>query len=128
MLEADPADLELSDGAVGVRGTDRGLSVTEIAHTAWRNLVALPPELEAGLFPHFVYHPPFQFPKDEQRGNFSLTYSYSIAAVVVEVDIETGRVKLRRYALLDDCGNPINPLIVEGQLHGQISHQVGAAL
>lgn len=128
MLEADPADLELSGGRVGVRGTDRGVSVAEIAHTAWRNLAALPPGLEAGLFAHFVYHPPFQLPKDKQRGNFSLTYSYSVAAVVVEVDVETGRVKLRRIALVDDCGNAINPLIVEGQLHGQIGHQVGAAL
>jgi 2-furoyl-CoA dehydrogenase large subunit len=128
ILEADPADIELSDGKAVVKGSDRGVGITEIAHTAWRNLAALPPDVEAGLLSHFIYRPPFELAKDEQRGNFSLTYSYSVAAVVVEVDIETGKIKLRQIVLVDDCGNPINPLIVEGQLHGQIGHQVGAAL
>lgn len=128
LLEADPGDLELKNGKALVRGTDRGVTLAEIAHTAWRNLAGLPPDLEAGLFSHFVYRPPFGLPLEGERGNFSLTYSYSVAAVVVEVDIETGRVKLKRVALVDDCGNRINPLIVEGQLHGQIGHQTGAAL
>jgi 2-furoyl-CoA dehydrogenase large subunit len=127
-LKVDPGDLELEEGRVFVRGTRRGMSLAEVAHAAWRDLAALPPDLEAGLMSQFVYRPPFEPPKDGKRGNFSLTYSYSVAAVVVEVDIETGRIKLRRVAMVDDCGKRLNPLIVEGQLHGQIAHQLGAAI
>jgi 2-furoyl-CoA dehydrogenase large subunit len=104
------------------------MSLAEVAHAAWRNLAALPPDVEPALVAQFVYRPPFQPPTDGKRGNFSLTYSYSVTAALVEVDIETGRMQLRRVAMVDDCGKRLNPLIVEGQLHGQIGHQLGAAL
>jgi len=56
------------------------------------------------------------------------TFSGAVHVAVVEVDRETGRVRLRRYALVEDCGPVINPLIVEGQIHGAVAQGIGEAL
>lgn len=128
LLETAEADIDLVDGKAVVRGTDRGMTLQEIARTAWRDLARLPEDLEAGLYAHYVYRPKFDLPYSNKRGNFSFTYSYGISAVLVEVDRGTGQVKVRRMVTLDDLGRRINPLIVEGQIHGAIGHQLGAAL
>jgi 2-furoyl-CoA dehydrogenase large subunit len=60
--------------------------------------------------------------------NATLTYSYQAHACVVEVDPETGKVKILDYAVVDDCGVPINPGIVEGQVHGSAMNGIAAAL
>lgn len=128
LLEVASVDLELADGRVRVTGTDRSLSFQDIARVAWRDIELLPAGEEPGITGQCVYRTPFGLPKDEQRGNFSLTYSYAAALVAVEVDPEAGTVAVRRMGIIEDCGNKINPLIVEGQIHGQIAHQLGAAL
>lgn len=121
--------LELEDGRVFLKDApDRSVSLEDIARTAWVDLAKLPDDIEAGLFAHFVYRPDFKLPVDKQRGNFSLTYSYSVTGAVVEVDVETGKVKILRLVVVDDAGKRLNPLIVEGQIHGAIGHQLGAAL
>jgi len=89
---------------------------------------SLPDDLEAGLFAHYVYRPDFKLPRDNQTGNFSFTYSYAVTAMVVEVDIQTGKVKVLKVACVDDAGKRLSPLIVEGQVLGAIGHQLGAAL
>ncbi|MBI2303513.1 MAG: xanthine dehydrogenase family protein [Chloroflexi bacterium] len=127
-LESEPSRLELNEGKVIDKETGASLTLRDVAHLAWRDLANLPDDLEAGLYAHHIYRPPFHLPKNDQQGNFSLTYSYSVVAMVVEVDSETGKVKVKRMAYVDDCGTRINPLIVEGQIHGQIGHQLGAAL
>jgi 2-furoyl-CoA dehydrogenase large subunit len=127
--DVDIEELELEDGRVYLKKSkDQGVSLEDVARTAWLDLANLPDEIEAGLFGHYVYRPDFKLPVDEKRGNFSLTYSYAVTGAVVEVDVETGKIKILRLVCVDDAGKRLNPLIVEGQIHGAIGHQLGAAL
>jgi 2-furoyl-CoA dehydrogenase large subunit len=104
------------------------MTLREIAYVAWRDLVRLPEDLEAGLYAHYVYRPKFDMPEANKRGNFSFTYSYGITMALVEIDPGMGKLKVLRLVALDDFGRRLNPLIVEGQIHGAIGHQLGAAL
>ena len=83
-----------------------------MANVAWN----MPAGVEAGLEASMFYDPP----------NF--TYPFGSHVAVVEVDPETGRVDLKRYVALDDCGPQINPVIVEGQVHGGVVQGIGQAL
>ena len=118
-LEAAPEDLTLEDGRIAVRGAPgRGLALGEVAAiaTAPRPGYAAPggmdPGLEASGYVHVMQS----------------TYSSGAHAAVVEVDSETGTVRLLRYVAVDDCGTMINPMVVEGQVHGGIAHGIGNAL
>jgi aerobic carbon-monoxide dehydrogenase large subunit len=118
-LEAAPEDLMLEDGRITVRGTPgRGLTLGDVAAiaTAPRPGYALPggmdPGLEASGYVHVLQS----------------TYSNGAHAAVVEVDPETGAVRILRYVAVDDCGTMINPMVVEGQIHGGIAHGIGNAL
>jgi 2-furoyl-CoA dehydrogenase large subunit len=76
-----------------------------------------------------VYTPPFQVPDPEAKtGNLTLTYASQVHTCVVEIDEESGELKILDYAALDDCGRRINPKIVEGQVHGAAMLGIGAAL
>ena len=132
MLEASPADLEAADGRIFVRGTpDRCVTHDEVAHEVYRNphgpnMEGIEPALEAQR--HFkidnVYHQP------EKQGRFSAYPSWpnGVAAVVVEVDEETGYVKVLRYCMVHDAGLIVNPLLAEANLHGGVAQGLGAAL
>jgi len=115
-LEAHPADLELRDGAVRVRGVvDRALTLREVARAA-----AVPRALAAGLEPGLEalhYH------RQE-----SMTYGHGLHLAVVEVDEDTGAVGILRYAVVYDVGRAVNPMLVEGQLVGGLAQGLGAAL
>ncbi|MEM4417740.1 MAG: molybdopterin cofactor-binding domain-containing protein, partial [Nitrososphaerota archaeon] len=101
----------------------------EVANVAWSNLRLLPKGFEPGLFAHAVYAPDFTYPDPaEKRGNLTLTYSYQVHAAVVQVDRETGEVKVLDYAIVDDCGRQINPTIVKGQVIGSAFNAWAAAL
>jgi CO/xanthine dehydrogenase Mo-binding subunit len=101
----------------------------EVANIAWSNLRLLPESFEPGLFAHVVYAPKFTYPDPvEKKANLTLTYSYQVHAAVVEVDPETGTVKVLDYAIVDDCGRQINPLIVKGQVIGSAFNAWAAAL
>jgi 2-furoyl-CoA dehydrogenase large subunit len=128
LLQVDETSLSLEAGIL--RAQDgRTLTLAELAHVAHLDLASLPAGATPGLEARYVYHPlSLGHPTDGTSGNFSVTYAYGAAAIEVCVDIETGRVKLERIVCLHDCGVQINPLIVEGQIHGAIAHQVGAAL
>ena len=118
-LEAAPEDLTLEDGRVTVRGTPgRGLALGDIAAiaTAPRPGYALPGAMDPGLEASGYVHVP------------QSTYSNGAHAAVVEVEVETGTVRILRYVAVDDCGVMINPLVVEGQIHGGIAHGIGNAL
>ena len=118
-LEAAPEDLTLEDGRIAVRGTPgRGLALGEVAAiaTAPRPGYALPGGMDPGLEASGYVHVP------------QSTYSSGAHAAVVEVDAETGTVHILRYAAVDDCGTMINPMVVEGQVHGGIAHGIGNAL
>ncbi len=116
LTESNPQDIVLEDGKYCVRGApESGLTLADIAQVAHVG-VDLPAETEPGLAESHFFEPP----------NF--TYPFGTHIAVVEVDAETGDVALQRYIAVDDCGNIINPLIVEGQVHGGIAQGVGQAL
>jgi carbon-monoxide dehydrogenase large subunit len=115
-LEVAEADLDYEAGRFSVKGSpDRGTTVKDLAFAAWA-AHNLPDGMEPGLEATYVYDPP----------NFSWPAGCHIA--VVEVDTETGAVDLARYVAVDDVGNVINPLIVDGQVHGGIVQGVAQAL
>ena len=116
LLEAAVDDMDYADGKFFVKGSpDRFKTIQDIsllANVAWN----LPQGMEAGLEASSFYDPP----------NF--TYPFGAHVAVVEVDPATGRVQLQRYVAVDDCGPQINPMIVEGQVHGGVVQGVGQAL
>ncbi|HZU04555.1 MAG TPA: xanthine dehydrogenase family protein molybdopterin-binding subunit [Chloroflexota bacterium] len=119
LLEAAPADLELVEGRIFVRGApERSLPLGEVARvlTAPPPAYLFPPDLEPGLEATTYYHP---------EGN---VYSYGTHAAVVEVDVETGVVQVLRYVVAHDCGVVVNPLVAEGQIHGGVVQGIGMAL
>ena len=117
-LEAAVEDLVLEEGRFGVRGAPgRGLTLAEVATIAStpRPGYAMPAGMDPGL---------------EATAYVSVaqsTYSSGAHAAVVEVDPETGLITVLRYVAVDDCGTVINPMIVEGQVHGGIAHGIGNA-
>jgi carbon-monoxide dehydrogenase large subunit len=115
-LEAAPEDIELSGEKFSVRGSpDRGLTLAEIAGQAYI-IDDMPPGFEPGLEATAFYDPEnFVFP-------------FGAHACVVDVDAETGKVKVVRYVAVDDCGPAINPKLIDGQVHGGITHAIGQAL
>lgn len=116
MMEVAEEDLELSGGAFAVRGTpERSLSLPEVAFAAF-TAHDLPEGMEPNLEGTSHFDPP----------NF--TFPFGTHVCVVEVDGETGSVLLQRYVAVDDCGNQVNPMIVEGQIHGGIVQGAAQAL
>jgi aerobic carbon-monoxide dehydrogenase large subunit len=117
-LEASPADVELGGGRAWVRGSsDRGVALAEVARLAYAPpLGGLPGGLAPGLDATVSFDPP------------GPTFSGAVHVAVVEIDAETGRVALKRYALVEDCGPVINPMIVDGQIHGAVAQGIGEAL
>ena len=118
-LEAAPGDLTFDNGRIAVRGAPgRGLGLGDVAAiaTAPRPGYALPGAMDPGLEASGYVHVP------------QSTYSNGAHAAVVEVDADTGTVRILRYVAVDDCGTMINPLVVEGQIHGGIAHGIGNAL
>jgi len=116
MLEVDPADLEWEPGRWFVRGDpDTGRAIADIALAAHSSL-ELPAGVEGQLSATCVYNPP------------NLTYPCGAYICVVDVDPGTGKVSVRRFIAVDDCGVRINPMIVEGQVHGGLADGIGMAL
>ena len=116
VLEAHPADLELRDGAVHVRGVaDRALPLREIARAA-----SVSRALAAGLTPGLEA---LEYDAQEK-----MTYGHGLHLAVVEVDVETGARGSLRYAIAYDVGRAINPMLVEGQIVGGLAQGLGAAL
>ena len=117
LLEAAPDDLDVADGTVSVKGAPgRAIAIAEIARVALLETQRLPPETEPGLDATRFYDP--------IRG----TFAAGAQAAIVEVDPATGVIMLRRYVCVEDVGRVINPLIVEGQIHGAIAQGLGGAL
>lgn len=114
-LEVADEDLVETGGRFTVRGTDRSMTVAEAAFQAW-TAHNLPDGMEPMIEETAVYDPP----------NFSWPGGCHVA--VVEVDVETGDTRLVRYLAVDEVGNVINPLIVDGQVHGGIAQGVAQAL
>ena len=114
-LEVAGEDLEYAGGAYTVKGTDRSVSFGDVSLTAYVPH-DYPEGLEPGLEENAFYDP----------ANF--TFPFGTHVCVVEVDPETGKVKINKYVAVDDVGNLINPMIVEGQIHGGVAQGIGQAL
>jgi carbon-monoxide dehydrogenase large subunit len=118
ILECAQADLELREGGVGIVGVP-GATVTlaRVARAAmpgWNN--ERPPGVDAGLEETSYWQPP------------TVTWSYAVHVAIVEVDRETGRVRIENYAVAHDCGNVVNPMLVEGQIMGGAAQGLGGIL
>jgi carbon-monoxide dehydrogenase large subunit len=116
LLEAAAADIAVADGRVLVAGTDRSLSFRELARAVYAEMGRLPREAREELEVSRVYDPYFG------------TTSSATHITALEIDRETGRVTILRYLVAEDCGRLINPMIVEGQVHGAVVQGIGAAL
>jgi carbon-monoxide dehydrogenase large subunit len=114
LLEAAEDDLEWTTGKFSVKGSpDQSKTIQEIAFAAYTNH---PAGLEAGLEAVDYYDPP------------NLTFPFGSYICVVDIDRGTGQVHIRRFVAVDDCGNIINPMIVEGQIHGGLTMGLAPAL
>ncbi len=115
-LEANPDDVEFLEGRLEVRGVpDAGLTMPEVAKIAYL-AHSLPEGEQPTLEALHIFDPP------------GLEWGYGVHIGVMDVDIETGVVKWVRYVIVDDCGEVINPLIVEGQVHGGTAQGIGGAM
>jgi len=115
-LEVGEQDLDWGDGKFQVRGVpEKTKTIPEVAFSAW-TAHSLPEGVEPGLEATAVYDPP----------NF--TYPSGAHVCAVEIDAETGRTTVLKYVAVDDCGNVINPTIVEGQVHGGVAQGIAEAL
>jgi carbon-monoxide dehydrogenase large subunit len=115
LLEASVDDIEFKAGRFGVKGTDQGLAMAEIALATFA-AHNLPDGIEPTLDSDATYDPvAFSFP-------------HGTHLCAVEIDTETGGLKMRKYACVDDIGNIINPLIVAGQVHGGLVQGIAQAL
>jgi len=117
LLEAPPDEIELAGGNAFVRGVPgRSMTLGALARTANPLRFTMPKEWEGpGLEAVRYFTPP--------QG----TFSNGVHACVVEVDIETGQLTVERYAVVHDCGRVINPMILEGQIHGGVAQGLGGA-
>ena len=115
LLEAAEEDLEFAGGQWTVKGTDRSVGFADVALTAY-----VPHNYPEGL------EPGLDFTSFYDPANFTFPFGAHIA--IVEVCGETGKVSLKRFIAVDDVGNVVNPQIVDGQIHGGVTHGVGQAL
>ena len=133
-LKAQEEELEFGVGAQGpqvsVKNTDKAINYWRLANLVNLNNAELPQSFEdITLNCRYVYKAPFEVPDVKRKyGNLTLTYAAQLHAAVLEVNSETFQPKILAYACVDDCGRAINPLIVEGQVHGGTAHGIGGAL
>jgi len=117
LLEAAEQDIEVKDNAFNVRGTPgKKVSWSDVGLTSFQPL-RLPPELQAGTLEERLFH---------ESPNFS--YPSGAYACVVEINRKTGKVKIQKMVVVDDCGTVINPLLAEGQVHGGVAQGIAQAL
>ena len=115
MLEAAEADMEFADGTFTVAGTDRSVGFVEVAQTAFKPN-RLPPDIEIGLYETATWSPN------------APNIPNSAHVCEVEIDPDTGTIEIVRYTSVHDVGVELNPLLVDGQVHGGIAQGLGQAL
>jgi aerobic carbon-monoxide dehydrogenase large subunit len=115
LLEASADDIVLEGDVARVTGTDRAVSVQVLARAAYHQVHRFKGEITPGIAESATYDPPG-------------TFSNACHAAMVEVDIETGRVTIEKFLVAEDAGRLINPLIVDGQIHGGVAQGIANAL
>jgi len=117
MLEAAPADLRFGDGRVAIDGAPwRSVTMADIADAAYHQAIKLPEGAEPGLEALAAFDPP------------AMAWPYGVNLAAVEVDTKLGEVKFLDYVMVHDSGTVLNPMIVEGQIHGGVAQGIGQAL
>ncbi|MBV9086721.1 MAG: molybdopterin-dependent oxidoreductase, partial [Acidobacteriaceae bacterium] len=133
-LSCKQEEVELGVGKQGpevrVRGTEKSIPFMGLANIVNVNSAVLPEEMyDITLNCRYCWRAPFKLPDVQRKyGNLTLTYSSQLHIAVVEIDPDTYDPKVVDYVAIDDCGTVINPMIVEGQVHGATAHGIGAAL
>jgi aerobic carbon-monoxide dehydrogenase large subunit len=115
LLEASADDIVLENGVAKVAGTDRSLPIESLARAAYHQLHRFKGEIEPGIAENATYDPPG-------------TFSNACHVAIVEIDPETGFAKLEKFLAAEDAGRIINPMIVDGQIHGGIAQGIANAL
>jgi len=115
LLEAAPADVVLADGRFTVAGTDRGVPLAAVARAAYQTR-QLPAGMEPGLSETAAFTPP------------AVTFPNGCQVCEVEIDEETGAVRVVRHSVVDDVGRMVNPMLVQGQIHGGVVQGLGQGL
>jgi carbon-monoxide dehydrogenase large subunit len=115
LLGVKPADITIGRGRLSAKGGTKSISFGELVMAAY-TAHSIPPGFEPGLEATHFFEP----------SNFTFPFGCHICSV--EVDAETGEIKIDKYVAVDDCGNVINPLLVDGQIHGGIAQGLGQAL
>jgi carbon-monoxide dehydrogenase large subunit len=115
VMEADVADITFRDATFSIAGTDRSLTLKQVATAAFQP-ARLPPGMEPGLFEHATFAP--------KRD----TFPNGCHVCELEIDLETGAVQLLSYLVVDDVGTVINPLTLAGQIHGGVAQGAGQVL
>jgi len=116
LLEAEVADLVADDGKISVAGTDRFVTFRDVARAVYSQMGRLPPDARDDLAATKTYDPVFG----------TTTSATHIAAI--EIDPETYEVRIDHFIVAEDCGKLVNPMIVDGQVHGGVAQGIGAAL
>jgi len=117
MLEASEQDLEIRDGVINVVGAPgRAVTMADIGRAAYLRAIELPDDMDPGLEAIEVFDPP------------EMAWPYGVNIAVVEIDPETGVLKFLDYVYVHDTGVVLNPMIVEGQIHGGVAQGIGTAL
>jgi carbon-monoxide dehydrogenase large subunit len=116
-LEADAADIEVQNDKFSLKGDpDQGMTLAEAAGCAYIDATKMPEGMEMGLEQTLIYDP----------SNF--VFPFGTHVCVVDVDPETGSVKVVRWVAVDDCGPAVNPMLIDGQVHGGVTHGIGQAI
>jgi aerobic carbon-monoxide dehydrogenase large subunit len=115
LLEAAPDDIVLDEGVAKVTGTDRSIPIARLAREAYTQTHRFKGEIEPGLTETGYYDPPG-------------TFSNACHVAIVDVDVETGHVRVEKFLVAEDAGRIINPMIADGQVHGGIAQGIGNAL
>jgi carbon-monoxide dehydrogenase large subunit len=115
LLEAAPDDIVLDAGVAKVAGTDRSIPIETLARAAYHQVHRFKGEIEPGITASATYDP-------------AGTFANACHAAIVEVDPETGHVRIENFIAAEDAGRLINPMIVDGQIHGGIAQGIGNAL
>jgi carbon-monoxide dehydrogenase large subunit len=117
MLEVSPEDLDIEAGQVSVRGVPgAAVSFAQVARMAYAGTMMLPPDIPAGVEAYTRFKAPM------------ITWCNACHICTVEVDTGTGQVKVLRYVVSEDCGQMINPMVVEGQIAGGVVQGIGGVL
>ena len=130
LLKADKSSLAIEDGIVG--RDPHSITFAQLGKIAYGNQALLPDGFEPGLEETYYHsHPhanPLMIPDAQGRVRAQYTFSSAAHAAVVEVDTETGRVRVLRYVIVSDNGTLINPSVVDGQIYGSAAHGISVAL